>query len=154
MFERSSSRSTSARVSGGEPSRDTQVGTAAARVALKPRAMTANRQTSKQIFLPTVCAEERIPNMWISSWWTAPSLHGRTDKWGYWFGDLTTDRLHAVYPITGQGRVGVRAEGFRTEPDTSYANTVSERGAPFLYLGPTFSWNPASTLNAGRFFLR
>jgi hypothetical protein len=73
------------------------------------------------------------------------------NKWGYRFGDETDFWAHASYPVWTKVRLGLRFDGYHTQIDTWYGNTVPERGATMLYLGPTASWQAFPNLVVGGF---
>ena len=76
---------------------------------------------------------------------------GGQNKWGYAFGDLTLLTAHWTYKMSTAGRFGVRFEGWHSEGDTWYDNTVPERGASILYVGPTLAWTFSPALTVGGF---
>ncbi len=77
---------------------------------------------------------------------------GGQNKWGYSFGDQTTFFSHLSRRFLSDGRLGLKIQGFHTEPDTWLGNRVPERGATMLYIGPTVAWNLGSKLTVGGFY--
>ncbi len=73
------------------------------------------------------------------------------NKWGYEFGDQTTFRVRADYPLFEIGSVGLAVDGFHSDVDLWYGNVVPERGATFVFVGPTMAWNVADGVSIGAF---
>ncbi len=76
---------------------------------------------------------------------------GGENKWAYRFGAETDFWAHSSYPLSSRTRLGLRFEGYHTEADTWFKNTVPERGATVLYLGPTVAWKALPGISIGGF---
>jgi hypothetical protein len=74
---------------------------------------------------------------------------GGQNKYGYQFGDLTVGSAHGSFKISNAIRAGVRAEGFHSQEDSWYGNSVPERGATMVQLGPTASWTLSGAFTVG-----
>lgn len=73
------------------------------------------------------------------------------NKWGYQYGNQTTLRVRADYPVLERASVGLAVDAYRTDKDRWYGNVVPERGATFLYLGPTVAYNLSDSISLGAF---
>ncbi|MFQ5511845.1 MAG: hypothetical protein ACE5EO_08350 [Candidatus Krumholzibacteriia bacterium] len=73
------------------------------------------------------------------------------NKWGYRFGDQTLYDLHGSHLVGERTRLGLRFDGYHSGRDTWYGNVVPERGATFVYVGPTVSYKMSDTMTVGGF---
>jgi hypothetical protein len=83
--------------------------------------------------------------------WLRHRFSGGQNTYGYVFGDETGFGAHATYPVSKRALLGLRLEGYHTEPDTWHDNLVPERGATMLYAGPTAFWDATPGLRLGGF---
>jgi hypothetical protein len=83
--------------------------------------------------------------------WLRHRFSGGQNKWGYVFGDETDFGAHVTYPASRRALLGLRLEGYHTEPDTWHDSHVPARGATMLYVGPTAFWSMSSSLRFGGF---